>query len=243
MAGGMQFKDVQFQKPVQTEYTSCGVFNAGLVRALERLHRSGHDRLAPILDAIAAFKIGHSEAPYQTWEEACFFSAVAFERLLGPSGKQATGLGIASNLNSTLQHPNPIPIRRSRRIKPDASKHSAEQADWSIHKKWMKELYELRNSVAHHGTKAELSTNWSPAQHVVIAAFVFPLTLKRVLCDIGLYTMSDGDLGSIDALDALLDSEMRGSVSRPPKWASILSDYRSRREIGRIVSDALAKES
>ncbi len=97
-------------------------------------------------------------------------------------------------------------MAHSKRVHSDP-KWKANQDAWPIHRKWMKELYEARSSKAHRGPKAGFQQNWADWQHMIVAAFVYPLVIKLRLMKAGLYDLDDEELGACEALDVLLDSD------------------------------------
>lgn len=164
-------------------------------------------------------------------------SAMAFERLLAPRERNARGL--ASAFSDTWQLYKGKFLRDARRIKGDGP-YVAEQAAWPFHRKWMKELYEARSASAHRGRRSEFSVNWAGWQHLVIAAFAYPLTIMLLLQREDFYTMTDKQIVACEVLDELLDSNWKNDVLGRPAWPSILSDRESDRELDRILRAALA---
>jgi hypothetical protein len=115
---------------------------------------------------------------------------------------------------------------------------AAEQMDWPLHRKWMKELYEARSSRAHRGPRSEFSRNWKDWQHIVIAAFTYPFAVKLRLSAAGLYHLNDKEMGACEALDALLDSHWGRGWRKPPEWSNILSTTEAARALRAAVEDA-----
>jgi hypothetical protein len=87
----------------------------------------------------------------------------------------------------------------------------------------MKELYEVRSSMAHRGPKADFSQNWKEWQHMVVAAFAYPFAVKLKLAAAGLYQLKDREVGACRALDRLLDSHWGQGWRKDPEWPTILS--------------------
>ena len=171
--GGRTFGNTVFQQPPQVEGTSCETINLRLAKALQKARQQG----SPVWDQVAAslefFLLGHTEAPELGWDTCVMISAMAFEQLLEPRGKGAQALAEAF---AKLWDPHAAKtMAQAQRIEPDPDpKWSTDQKPWPIHQKWMKELFEARNSRAHRGAVSDFSVNWADSQHVVIAAFVYP---------------------------------------------------------------------
>ena len=106
---------------------------------------------------------------------------------------------------------------------------------WPIHRKWMKELYEARSATVHRGPRSEFSKNWATWQHLVLAAFAYPLAVKLRLAEEGLYSPSDRELASFEACDLLLDGSWGKGWRKPPEWSTILSMAEGTRAIHAVV--------
>ncbi|MBQ0819317.1 hypothetical protein KBI52_03605 [Microvirga sp. HBU67558] len=102
----------------------------------------------------------------------------------------------------------------------------------------MKEFYEARSSRAHRGPKSDFSRNWKNWQHMVIAAFVYPLAVKLKLANADLYQLSAREKGACEALDRLLDSHWGKGWEKDPEWSKILSMAEAEREWLRIIEEA-----
>ncbi|SFJ94452.1 hypothetical protein [Bradyrhizobium sp. cf659] len=236
--GGMRFKDIVFQRPPQIEGTDCSLINAALIKSIGKARRLK----LPVADAIDSslelFLLGHSETPELDWDRCVMLSAMAFERLLTPtqSSAQAMAATFASHWSPFVS----VKISDAKRVKPDA-KYATEQADWPLHRKWIKELYEARSATAHRGVQIAFSRNWLAWQHLIVAAFAYPLTIKLMLSENNLYTLSDHELGACDALDDLLDSSWGKGWRKPPEWSEILSKSEAYRAIRAIIDRAIVK--
>jgi hypothetical protein len=188
--GGLRFKDVIFQQPPEIEGTECKIIGCPLLKALEKARRTQHPVWEPIASSLELFLLGHAETLELGWDSCVMLSAMAFERLLEP--KKASAMSVAEAFAKLWASYSSLKIREATRIKPD-HKHEfgAEQSAWPVHRKWMKELYEARSSRAHRGSRPEFSQNWKDWQHMVIAAFTYPLAVKLRLAAAGLYKLND----------------------------------------------------
>jgi hypothetical protein len=86
------------------------------------------------------------------------------------------------------------------------------QLAWPVHRKWMQEFYQLRNSYVHGNDVDARNWGWTPAEHAVMAAFAFPLAVKLLLSQEGHYTPTDDDVGSFRAVDQILSKVEWGKV-------------------------------
>jgi hypothetical protein len=233
--GGRRFSNTIFQQPAQIEETRCRVINKRLLKALLTARSRRPDIWSPIQASLDAFLLGHAEHSELSWETCVMLSAMAFEQLMAP--KETTAVSLASSFADLWAAHISKRIDIAVRVKADP-KYAADQQSWPLHRKWMKELYEARSASAHRGARIGFSQNWQPAQHVVIAAFAFALTLKLRLSAAKLYDLSDEELGACDALDLLLDSDWGESWKRAPEWSTILTQSELMRGISASVSHA-----
>jgi hypothetical protein len=237
--GGLSFKDIVFQRPAQIEGTDCRSVNDRLIKALERARRFK----APCIDAIdfslEIFLLAHAETPELDWESCVMLSAISFERLLEPPKSSAQA--VASAFADYWTPFSRIRLASAKRVKPD-QKFVSDQQDWPLHRKWMKELYESRSATVHRGPRSEFSRNWVAWQHLVLAAFAYPLTVKLRLAEDGFYTLNDRELGACDAIDQLLDSNWGSGWRKPAEWSNILSLAEAHREFCTIITRAVDNE-
>ncbi|MGU3541015.1 hypothetical protein [Methylobacterium sp. A54F] len=238
--GGLRFSNAIFQRPPQIEGTECEVVNQRLAKALERAQRSNRPVWDPIAASLELFLLGHAEMPDLGWDNCVMLSAMAFEQLLEPKGQ---GASVTAETFATLWAPHASKtIAQAKRVRPDPDgSWAAQQQPWPIHRKWMKELFEARNARAHRGRQTKFSANWADWQHMVIAAFVYPLTIKLRLAAVELYELNDEELGACEALDLLLDSDWGQGWRKPPEWPRILSNREQARAWTKIMESAFAK--
>lgn len=236
--GGMRFKDIVFQRPPQIEGTDCELINTALIGAIGKARRRELLVSDAIDSSLELFLLAHSETPELDWDRCVMLSAMAFERLLGPT--QSTAQAIAAAFASHWSPFARVKISNAKRVKSDV-KYATEQADWPLHRKWIKELYEMRSATAHRGVQTAFSRNWPAWQHLIVAAFAYPLTMKLMLSENNLYALSDHELGACDALDDLLDGSWGKGWRRPPEWSEILSKSEAHRAIRAIIDRAILK--
>jgi hypothetical protein len=236
--GGLRFNDIVFQQPPQIEGTECNVIGIRLLKALEKARRARHSVWEPIESSLELFLLGHAESPELGWDSCVMLSAMAFERLLEP--KKSSAMAVAEAFEKLWAPYSRLKLADAKRIKPDQKRDFvAEQLAWPVHRKWMKELYEARSARAHRGHRSDFSRNWEDLQHMVIAAFTYPLAVKLRLSAVGLYELDDKELGACEALDKLLDGHWGKGWQKPPEWSKILSMAENERALTAIVHRAI----
>ena len=135
-------------------------------------------------------------------DEACVtLNAIAFERLLTP---KPSAKGFAKAFGHLWSQFGRTTVATARRVKADP-KFKDEQQSWLVCEKWARELYEERSAFSHHRRHEDIATNWATRQHLVLAAYTYPLTIKLLLEREATYALSDEERGCCFALDPLLD--------------------------------------
>lgn len=241
--GGLKFGDVMFQKPLEALYTECPVPSQTFARALNTARTNNSDAWIAVRQSLPFFLLGHSEAIATPDETCVMMSALAFERLLSlPHNVRNNANNVSRAFASLWNGHGKIRVADARRVKADPHPTDGlEQRDWPLHRKWMKELYEARSEQAHGNKAPKRSSNWHPHQHVVLAAFIYPLTVKLRLAAEGRYQLTVREQGACDAIDKLLDSDWGNGWRRPPEWSSVLSMSEGSRELTDIIERAIAE--
>lgn len=237
--GGRTFNNTIFQQPPQIEGTACVTVNLRLVKALQRARQIESAVWKPIVASLEPFLLGHAETPELGWDTCVMLSAMAFEQLVTPKGQGAKAVAEAfADLWAPYASKTVV---QAKRIRPDPNPDwLADQQSWPIHRKWMKELFEARNSRAHRGAASSFSVNWVDWQHMVVTAFVYPLAIKLRLASAGLYELSDEELGGCEALDHLLDSNWGQGGRKHPEWPEVLSAHERDRSWTKLIERVYA---
>jgi hypothetical protein len=79
---------------------------------------------------------------------------------------------------------------------------------------WMHDLCALRGSVGHGHAHKKYDSAWTPAEHLLLAAYIFPLLVKLQLVERKLYELTDDDRLQLFSLDYYLaaDDDLLGGV-------------------------------
>jgi hypothetical protein len=199
--GGWDFGEALFQEPLQVHGTKCPDIPNRFVAALEQARRNENEIWDLIEASLPIWLLGNGEDSTLSHDACVTLCAIAFERLLRPERNALEFAKAFARVWSPFQRTS---LSTARRVKPD-SRFEDEQQSWSVIQKWARELYEERNVFSHHRRHDDLTTNWQPWQHLVLAAYAYPLTIKLLLEQAGLYRLSADERGCCYALDALLD--------------------------------------
>lgn len=102
----------------------------------------------------------------------------------------------------------------------------------SVREAWLADAYVLRSQYGHgHVGEPQYKSAWAPEEHLLLAAYVFPLTVKAVLDAGGYYQWTEDDKTHSDAFDSLatldpFSSTTSGDQSHP--WTKVLSNFQMR---------------
>ncbi|HKR65369.1 MAG TPA: hypothetical protein VJZ00_16675 [Thermoanaerobaculia bacterium] len=165
-------------------------------------------------------------------------TAAAFQRLTdSASGAEA----VASAFESALQPEKPIAARDAnvRQFNPKVSARSLRSV-------WAWEFYSLRGEYAHGKLTTKREHSWEPYEHLFLAAVAFPLLVKTLLENAGLYQRTDDDWAQIDAFETLLDSDFftppaDSRHSWDTVWARLQTQHHGRRQVRKIVNELFEK--
>ncbi len=129
--------------------------------------------------------------------------ASAFEQLLEGYGARPLSQKFSDLFHSfgSVTVAQALPTRNGMVVDP---KHAPAQETWFIHRKWIEELYQLRNAYAHGVSSSSRTWGWLRLEHLAIAAFAFPLAVKLTLKREGHNTLTEEDEVRCHALDLLL---------------------------------------
>jgi len=206
-----------------------------LARALGSLADS-HPLAQNIRLALPFFGWANTLASASSWEMEIIALVAAFENLLH-EGKEA---GVAKVVQQLLAPFGSVPVRDARRTRPKI-KAGAAQLEEPVRRAWIRELYDVRNSLAHPKPRAVEELAWLPHEHLAMGAFLFPLLAKLLLAQCDLYGLTWDDKAACDAVDVLLSKtpwfnwgEVEHSECRwdaATTWAATLEQARrTRRE-------------
>lgn len=70
--------------------------------------------------------------------------------------------------------------------------------------KWLQQIYSLRGSVAHGNPASHVTQQWTQQDHLLAGAFIYPLALKCLLAQHGLYSLDEEDVAWTLGIEALL---------------------------------------
>lgn len=153
----------------------------------------------------------------------------AFEQLLAGN---ASAYKLGKKFGELFGPFGSLTVDEARKVRPDiqidtsTAEIAAAQPRWWAHRKWMEELYDFRSKVVHEGHHDCRPWGWQIGEHLVMAAHVFPLTVKLILEKEGHYAPTDEDRAACLATDLLLVEkqwvEDRDGQKRGHSWQEVI---------------------
>ena len=110
-----------------------------------------------------------------------------------------------------------------------------------LHRKWAQEFYHLRNQYTHANDGRVRTWGWHPIEHLVMAAFLFPLAAKLLLKAEDVHASTEDDEGRLHAIDRLLELQGWGQPTGvyPTNWHRMVHSVISGLAWARAVRQAV----
>jgi hypothetical protein len=226
--GGYLHGEIKISRPLQCSLHTAAKPDLDLLKAFDKAG-DGSPTMARLATALPFVELANTDDDMMSYHAEAILMASAFEQLLDGDGKSYL---LVKAFEPHFASDGSVTVEEALSVRPDIyldPKHEQEQRKWWVHKKWIEEIYRLRNKAAHRGETQGQKWAWNPFEHLVMAAFVFPLVVKRMLEAEGVYQQTDHDIGSGKAIDRLLAStgwaqEARPNESVVSRWSQIVSD-------------------
>ena len=212
---------VQFGQPLKADEP----FLAGLDAAQAK----GSPTLGRLQSALRFVSLANTDDDLMAENAEAILMASAFDQLL-LSGSKSSAYNLGRKFGALFSDFGTTTVADAMKARPDIEidpKYVAAQPGWWVHRKWIEELYDARSQGVHKGHHAARKWGWGLHEHLVMAAHVFPLTVKLLLSREGHYKLTDDDCAAAWAVDKLLavtnweDGPDEGVAS---VWAKIVSD-------------------
>lgn len=222
--GGYKHGDMHFHTPIQCPIRDSFDVDEAFLAALDAALAGGSAAIQRLRNALPMVQLANTDDDLLTENAEAILMASAFEQLLGAAGKKYR---LAKTFGELFRSFGNETVASARRVRPDIeidrsdTERATAQPTWWVHRKWLEELYSLRSTVAHEGDRGARKWGWRPDEHLVMAAFVFPLAVKLLLSGEGHYSLTSADVGHCKAIDKLLvttawgqerDGEGTGSI-------------------------------
>ena len=206
--GGYEHGEVTFNLPVQCSIEEPASFDEGFLAGLSAAVEADSEVAGLLRTTLPFVELANTDDDFMTKLAAeVILMASAYEQLLRcDAGKYELGQKLAKLFGQfgTVTVADAQKVRAGITIDNSTADRAAAQLKWWVHQKWLEELYGMRNKVAHEGSDGGRSGGWTIFEHLVMAAYVFPLAVKLLLEREGHYVLTDTDRGRCWAVDQLL---------------------------------------
>lgn len=201
--GGYKHGEVRITVPSACRIVRAVSVDEGLVESFNKAIGSDSKTMRRLIPALSFFNIANSDSETMLLEAEAILTASAFEQLLETDGSYK----LSCEAGELLKSFGSVETKLARSARPGialTSGYEAQQNGWFVHRKWAEELYDLRSKLVHGESLSKRVWGWSPAEHLVMGAFVFPLLVKLCLAQEGHYTPDDEDQAKCRSIDLLL---------------------------------------
>jgi hypothetical protein len=204
--GGYKHGAFKFNIPVQCSVRDAVDVDEPFLAALDKANSAGSATIQRLRSALPFVELANTDDDLQTEHAEAILMGAAFEQLLARDGKYE----MAKAFGTLVEKFGSETVATAQKLRPDIeidtsdAARAAAQPKWWVHRKWLKELYDLRSSMVHEGGHDAHKWGWQLNEHLVMAAFVFPLTIKMLLEQEGHYALSSADEAQCKAIDKLL---------------------------------------
>jgi hypothetical protein len=227
-------------KPMHVNVFSPVAVDQALLLAL--LRRSEDDGWGEIEEGILGYNAANTDSPDVPEEFEAVALVGALERTLGLAGGDDNQLAMAVEAR-VIPRTSLTPVD-CRRIRESALRTRFEKLP-SVRNAWVRDFFRLRGDHAHGKRKARYPSVWQLREHLLLAAFFFPLVLKSRLAREGHYRLTATDRASINAFEALACEDHfleREPVESKHPWNAII-DGELYAELAEQVLDTLVDPS
>lgn len=154
--GGYQHGEIKFNVPIQCTIEKATV-DEPLIKALDAAHASVSSKTMGLLStALPYVELANTDDDLMSEAPEAILMGSAFEQLLEGNASAytlATNFGDLFKPFGCVTVAEALNVKPAIRIDPDPNR-SAAQRTWWVHKKWIEELYGLRNESTHEGPTA-----------------------------------------------------------------------------------------
>ena len=124
-------------------------FDMGLLAALEEASSKGSSVANRLKAALSFFLLANTDSEAMVPDAEIILMISAYEQLLAPSDTGARPL--AQSLSALLDKFGSVTVEQALNNRPGIflnPRYEKEQRGWRVHRKWIEEMYHLRNSYA-----------------------------------------------------------------------------------------------
>lgn len=248
MDGGYRHGEFKFSLPPQCSIRDNAEVDADFLKGLDAACGAGPAVIDRLRTALPFVELANTDDDFMNERAEAILMGSAFEQLLKGD---ASAYVLGKRFGKLFGQFGGVRVSEARTVRPgidiDVSKPeiAAAQPKWWVHRKWIEELYDVRSKVVHKGEEGSRSWGWEIAEHLVMAAHVFPLATKLLLANSGFYVLTDSDRGACLGVDQLLAEtqwvEDEDGHQSDRSWCEITARTKREVRLKRAVDNYLQK--
>lgn len=227
--GGYKHGEFKFPTPVQCSVRDAATVDEPFLAGLDAAQRDGSPTIERLQSALRFVSLANTDDELMADNAEAILMGSAFDQLLLAGGK-SSAYNLGRKFGALFSEFGTVTVAEAMKVRPDIEidpKYAAAQPTWWVHRKWMEEIYDARSQGVHKGHHGARRWGWGLHEHLVMAAHVFPLTVKLLLVREGHYEFTDNDGAAAMAVDKLLaatDWDHGPDEGIASVWSKIVSD-------------------
>lgn len=240
---GQKHGEVKFSMPLECADRDAPVFDDSFLISLGYVLEEREPLARRLMQSIWLYNLACSDSHRISIEREIVLMVSAFEQLFS----RCQGANdLACKIDTLLDGYGSVIVdncSRIENIKLTSGRENIEK-QWSIHRKWIQELYQLRNDYTHGDDPMRRSWGWNDLEHSLMAAFVFPLIVKLLLAQKSQYSIVETDNVRMGAIDILLNAQdwfKRDPATGISTWQKTISDYKFHSRLERAIEKVIEK--
>ncbi|HKW00002.1 MAG TPA: hypothetical protein VJN96_09255 [Vicinamibacterales bacterium] len=227
--GGYEHGAFKFSTPLQCSVRTPATIDESFLCGLEAAQTAGSPTIGLLESALRFVGLANTDDDLMAENAEAILMGSAFDQLL-LAGRKSSAYNLGRAFGALFGQFGTATVSEAMKARPNIEidqKYASVQPSWWVHRKWIEELYDARSQVVHKGHQGARKWGWGLNEHLVMAAHVFPLTVKLLLARAGHYTLSDDDCVAGRVVDKLLictgwdDGPDEGEAS---VWSTVISD-------------------
>lgn len=189
-----------------------------LLDSLVAFARSGRLEWGRWQHALSCFNQGNTDSDAIRYQVEWGLLCSAFERLLDAAADYDD---VASKFAKAMRPSKPLLTGGARR-RIDRWKDPS----LPVRLEWLKEFYRVRGDFSHGRLTTQQPMAWNLLEHLMLAAIAFPLLVRSLLQDAGIYGLTRDDVAAIDAFESFADQA--NFLAAPPDSRNSLDSWWAR---------------
>ena len=230
--GGYKHGQFKFPAPVQCSVRDPVSVDDPFLAALAVADKVDSEAIQRLRAALRFVSLANTDDYLMDVGAEAILMGSAFDQLL-LAGRKSSAYNLGRKFTVLFHEFGTATVAEAMKNRPDIEidpKYASVQPTWCVHRKWIEELYDARSHAVHKGHHSARKWGWRLREHLVMAAHVFPLTVKLLLDREGHYKFTDDDANSSKAVDKLLvvtEWEKGSEEGRASVWSKTIYEISS----------------